>query len=79
MVINPVVPLPLGQKLGKGPLLKTNLLHIQLVQTLGECLFFFILIKEFTVVHLGASKLKKNRPLFWEGVTKTYVASHGAP
>ena len=29
-------PPPLGQKRGKGPLLETNLLHIQLVPSLGK-------------------------------------------
>ena len=53
---------PLGQKLGKGPLLETNLLHIQLVQSLEEYLFHCFFDE---IMHQSASKSISVFKIFW--------------
>ena len=58
----PPPPPPLGQKPGKGPLLETNVLHIQLVQSLGEYLFHCIFDKR---MHQSACESISIFKIFW--------------
>ena len=66
---------PLGQKLGKGPLLETNLLHIQLVQSIEEYLFHCFFDE---IMHQSASKSISVFKIYWGRTPRTPFLGGGS-